>query len=215
MPSKYLRKSKKTNPYRKIVIAMEGIVSEPNYFCAIRDKYRTNRLEILPLSRKAQGESAPNHVIKNLNHYCRNHTCERGDEYWMVIDKDRWTEANLSIVAQQCASKGYHLALSNPCFELWLILHYLDIATLSDAIRQDLVSTSGTQSYWANMPVAGNSNRWEEMASLLPVAIQNGVKLDTAPNERWPNSLATRVHLLAQTILDEFKKTDEGKEIFG
>ena len=51
----------------------------------------------------------------------------------LVIDKDKWTAKSIRAVAQRCAQdSSYHLALSNPCFELWLILHIIDASLESD-----------------------------------------------------------------------------------
>ena len=56
------------------------------------------------------------------------------DELCLVIDRDKqsWTEATISEVAQFCHAKQYILALSNPCFELWLLIHHYDVMLLSE-----------------------------------------------------------------------------------
>jgi hypothetical protein len=49
---------------------------------------------------------------------------ERDDQIWVVFDRDdhpRYDEA-----VNLCASKNIKVARSNPCFELWLILHYTE-----------------------------------------------------------------------------------------
>jgi hypothetical protein len=47
-----------------------------------------------------------------------------------VCDCDHWIKAghidNLVLVMQQCRQKGISVALSNPCFDLWLLLHFAD-----------------------------------------------------------------------------------------
>ena len=40
-----------------------------------------------------------------------------------MLDVDRWGDAKLSEIGRLCHQKGYALAVSNPCFELWLLLH--------------------------------------------------------------------------------------------
>jgi RloB-like protein len=44
------------------------------------------------------------------------------------FDKDHWADPNhirsLAEVIQKCSSKGYGIAVSNPCFELWILLHF-------------------------------------------------------------------------------------------
>lgn len=46
------------------------------------------------------------------------------DEYWCVFDVDEHT--TLDAAVDLATSNGISLAVSNPCFELWLLLHYRD-----------------------------------------------------------------------------------------
>lgn len=49
------------------------------------------------------------------------------DECWCVFDVE-WPKnhPDLSQAVQLANDHGIHLAISNPCFELWLILHFED-----------------------------------------------------------------------------------------
>ncbi len=123
MPSKYKRKSLLKEPFKKIVIAMEGTKKEPNYFSAVKKTYRTTSLDIVLLKRE-DTVSAPKHVIKELHKFKKENKLNYNDELWLVIDKDRWPEVQLSQVSADCSTNGYFLALSNPRFELWLLLHF-------------------------------------------------------------------------------------------
>ncbi len=49
------------------------------------------------------------------------------DTLWSVFDVDRWPVKNLSLVCHQARQKKYSLAISNPCFEVWLCLHLGDL----------------------------------------------------------------------------------------
>jgi hypothetical protein len=44
------------------------------------------------------------------------------DEVWCVFDVDE--HHYLPEARQQAADNGIHVALSNPCFELWVLLHF-------------------------------------------------------------------------------------------
>jgi len=49
------------------------------------------------------------------------------DELWMIIDRDEWT--NIDEISTLCKNEGnFYLALSNPCFEFWVLLHVKDIS---------------------------------------------------------------------------------------
>ena len=109
---------------RLIVIASEGKDTERIYFKALAKEYTNPRVHvhILERSEAEQNNSSPEHVLKQLNDYKEQYALEADDELWLVIDKDRWTEAMLSRVATECAQDEYmHMALSNPCIELWLL----------------------------------------------------------------------------------------------
>ncbi len=46
-----------------------------------------------------------------------------GDELWFVIDTDLWGE-KITELKQSCTDrKGWNVAISNPCFEVWLYYH--------------------------------------------------------------------------------------------
>ena len=44
----------------------------------------------------------------------------------------------LSDIATGCLQKGFGLAVSNPCFDIWLYLHRGEIATGSTLTKQQL-----------------------------------------------------------------------------
>lgn len=46
------------------------------------------------------------------------------DEVWCVFDRD--AHANVSTAFNEARQSGIHVAFSDPCFELWLVLHGLD-----------------------------------------------------------------------------------------
>ena len=47
------------------------------------------------------------------------------DEHWCVFDHDDHPHLEASITAANV--NGIEIASSNPCFELWLLLHYVDL----------------------------------------------------------------------------------------
>ena len=115
------------------IIATEGEKTEPKYFNALVSKeyfYNTKiHIEILTMD---YGNS-PRQVINRLNTFKKKYNLNKSDELWLVIDRDyqSWNESEISEIAQQCLQKGYFLGLSNPCFELWLLLHLEDISSYS------------------------------------------------------------------------------------
>ena len=119
---------------RLIVIASEGKDTERIYFKALAKEYTNPRVHVHILERSVdeQNNSSPEHVLKQLNDYKNLYDLEADDELWLVVDKDQWKDRMLSRVATECALEvSMHMALSNPCFELWLLLHLEDAASLT------------------------------------------------------------------------------------
>jgi hypothetical protein len=202
---------------RLIVIASEGKDTERIYFKALAKEYTNPRVHvhILERSEDEQNNSSPEHVLKQLNDYKGHYELESDDELWLVVDRDRWTEAMLSRVATECAQDNFmHVALSNPCIELWLLLHLVD-ATLLTAEEEQLWMENRRKSKNADPYLKvrlrqemGSYHESSYDAKMLiehvDVAIARAEALDKNPADRWPQTLGTRVYLLAESVMNRY-----------
>jgi len=200
---------------RLIVIASEGKDTERIYFKALAKEYTNPRVHvhILERSEDEQNNSSPEHVLKQLNDYKGHYELESDDELWLVVDRDRWTEAMLSRVATECAQDNFmHVALSNPCIELWLLLHLVD-ATLLTSEEEQLWMENRRKSKNADPYLKvrlrqemGSYHESSYDAKMLiehvDVAIARAEALDKNPADRWPQTLGTRVYLLAESVMN-------------
>jgi len=122
--AKDLRRKIASRPERKtVVVFCEGEASEPDYVNAVRrlPSVRGNtsvNIEVasergvpLTLVRRAIDRAVDDEV----------------DECWCVFDVE-WPQQhpNLTEAMRLAEDHGIRLAVSNPCFELWLILHFED-----------------------------------------------------------------------------------------
>ena len=107
---------------RLIVIATEGSVTEEQYF----DLFESKRVQIKVLGTE-DGKSAPKYVFDRLADYKKDYQLGKDDQLWVMIDVDRWETAHLSEVSSESLKKKFLMAVSNPCFELWLYLHHGDV----------------------------------------------------------------------------------------
>src|SRR5574344_1286028 len=200
---------------RLIVIASEGKDTERIYFKALAKEYTNPRVHvhILERSEAEQNNSSPDHVLKQLNDYKSQYELEADDELWLVVDKDRWTEAMLSRVATECSQEvAMHMALSNPCFELWLLLHIEDSALLTPEEQKQWIenrrkSKNGDPYLKVRLRQKMGSyheSSYDALALIAHVedAIERARALDKNPNDRWPRTLATRVYLLAESVMN-------------
>ena len=200
---------------RLIVIASEGKDTERIYFKALAKEYTNPRVHvhILERSEAEQNNSSPDHVLKQLNDYKSQYELEADDELWLVIDKDRWTEAMLSRVATECSQEvAMHMALSNPCFELWLLLHIEDSALLTPEEQKQWIenrrkSKNGDPYLKVRLRQKMGSyheSSYDALALIAHVedAIERARALDKNPNDRWSQTLGTRVYLLAESVMN-------------
>ena len=105
-----------------------------------------------------------------------------------------------------------HIALSNPCFELWLLLYFVD-ATLLTLEEQQLWIENRKKSKNAD-PYLKVRLRQEmgsyhessydalDLIAHIEDAIVRARVLDKNPTDRWPQTLGTRVHLLAESVMN-------------
>ena len=204
---------------RLIVIASEGKDTERIYFKALAKEYTNPRVHvhILERSENEQNNSSPEHVLKQLNDYKIQYELEADDELWLVVDKDRWTEAMLSRVATECSQEvAMHMALSNPCFELWLLLHMEDAASLTTEEKKQWMENrrkSKNADPYLKVRLRQEMGSYHEAdydALSLIVHVEDAIEraraLDKNPNDRWPQTLGTRVYMLAESVMNRNKK---------
>lgn len=200
---------------RLIVIASEGKDTERIYFKALAKEYTNPRVHvhILKRSEDEKNNSSPEHVLEQLNEYKCQYELEADDELWLVTDKDHWTEAMLSRVATECMQDvSMHMALSNPCFELWLLLHLVDVSSLTPEeqllwMENRRKSKSGNP--YLKVLLRQKMGSYHESAydvltliQHVEVAIERARLLDKNPADRWPQTLGTRVYLLAESVMN-------------
>jgi hypothetical protein len=112
-------------PRKRFLIATEGTVTEPHYFNEMRRLLRS--IIVLRIVKGGKPKALVERALEEQEKAARAAENEgddflRFEEAWCVFDID-----DHSLVAeakQQAREHGIHLAISNPCFELWLLLHF-------------------------------------------------------------------------------------------
>lgn len=201
---------------RLFVIATEGKDTERIYFEALRNKIQMSQIKLEILSSE-NNESAPNKVYDRLTDYQNKYDIEDDDQLWLVIDKDRWTDKMLSDIAQLCnEKKSFFMGLSNPCFELWLLLHYEDVSKYTTLEKEKIKTNKkirGTTLLKRKVrSVLGSYSEASYDAKSLIANVNDAIEraslLDVDEKQRWPQDVGTRVHKLVSNILEEFQKYD-------
>ena len=109
---------------RRYLIACEGKATEPNYFNELKRRLPKDII-ILP---KGDGRNTLGLVAwAESEQTILKRTGESPDEVWIVMDKDSFPDHKFDNAIQRAQSKGFNLAWSNECFELWILLHFEDV----------------------------------------------------------------------------------------
>lgn len=172
--------------YRKrFVVATEGQETEPQYLSIFNSKHSTVQIVLLKSKRK----TSPGQVFNRL----KRADIGKNDPAWIVIDRDTWEEAELDQVYNGCKDKGYKMALSNPMFEYWLLLHFED----GNGINAGNVKTR----LKVHLPDFTKSH--VEVHKIKPgidEAIRRAEQKDNPPCEKWPLTTGTTVYRLVKEL---------------
>lgn len=111
---------------RQILVFTEGLATEPDY---VNHWYRQHRQRVKVVIDDFHGGpfQLVTRAIQRRDHDYREARRGRGaafDEYWCIFDRDDHPKFDLAV--NQAVSKKIKLAHSNPCIELWFMLHFSD-----------------------------------------------------------------------------------------
>ena len=127
-PGKTDRKTKATRePKAKVVIVSEGKRTEPEYFKRFARLNRNGLVEVKTVGLGAVPSSVVNRAIDEYDQLKRL-ARKQGDsfayafEVWAVFDRDEHVEFDMPI--QKAEAHEIKVAYSNPCFEIWGLMHY-------------------------------------------------------------------------------------------
>jgi hypothetical protein len=200
------------NVQKLFVIATEGVKTEIKYFEQFKSEdYYNNQSVFIEVLKRLTTDSSPAVVIRQLNNFSKEFNLKDGDELWMVIDRDKqtWRSGQIAEVARLCIQKRYGFALSNPCFELWLLLHIKDINEYTAAVREELLRNLKTGNRGRIkielLAICGTYNKSNlNVDDYLPhvnVAIERAEALTQNANERWPDYLGSHVYKLVRKLM--------------
>jgi hypothetical protein len=179
---------------RLLIIAAEGRETERQYFAM----FRSTRVQVKVLSAD-DDRSAPEYVLGRLRQFRDEYQVGEGDSLWLMLDVDRWGEKKLAAIAREAKASGFGLAVSRPCFEVWLLFHFADRApdTAKCAEVESALREAMGGSY--------SKTRLDEtrFRPFVRVAAERAQSADSSPQGRWPSSPGSHVYHIAR-LLDGF-----------
>lgn len=213
-----VRKSGFRQAEKFFILAYEGNVTEKKYFEDLRLSASFNNsgtIETIALKKGKDDGNSPLDVKRLLSTAKADYNFKASDEFWLIVDRDDWKDihhVDFEALYEDCCKEGnFFMALSNPCFEIWLILHLRKLSDISGEDKLKLMENARISnkhtfidSYLSDC--IGNSRGYNKRplpAIFLPRvndAIANAKEL-RIPEEKYPLGLGTDVYKLVEKLI--------------
>ncbi len=174
-----------------IVVAIEGAKTEKWYF----ELFQHKRIQII-VRENIENKSAPRYVMHQLQSFSREYDLDEEDQLWLVIDKDRWRDEELYSVCRECDDQGFYKAVSNPCFEYWLLLYHHELPEIQSS--RDAKSILGK--IHDDLNPARLDTIYED-PERLRTAVRRARKIDSDPAAPFPSETGTHVYKITEQLL--------------
>ena len=180
--------------YRKLfVLAVEGDKTERQYFALFNNQHSMVHVHCV----KSGHKSSPPQVLDRLRNHLKQKRLQSTDEAWLVVDKDQWTNEQLNQLhkwAQE--SRNFGLAVSNPKFEFWLLLHFE---------KGNGIASSQDCSNRLEKHIPGYNKELKSRnftRSQIDEAMRRAKQRDNPPCADWPRAMGgSTVYRLVESIL--------------
>lgn len=192
-------------PYDRVLIVCEGSKTEPQYLERLRTDLRINRQNMLVMG---DGGSAPESVVQTaIDEF---NADKDFDQVFCVFDKDE--HAGYGGAIDRIASKvlrrrvgrnaSFSAITSVPCFEYWLLLHFVDSDapfnragpdSAADKVLRELVKHDAAYR-------KSDGTIYERTKDNLEVAIQRSRRIIERSITTGNDNPSTRVHELVLVL---------------
>jgi len=197
------RKKAKRSAYEKVLIVCEGEKTEPNYFNELIQFYELNTANVAV---DGTSGSSPRSVYERAVKLSDNEA-KKGDPYdrvYCVFDKDKHETYNetLKKISNKKPKGKFYYAVSIPCFEYWLLLHFKYTTSPYAAIPGSSVGHAALKDLKKHMPEyeKGSNNNFVKLINKLDFAKENAAKsMNDAINNSTDNP-STNIHILIEYL---------------
>ncbi|MBK7573471.1 MAG: RloB domain-containing protein [Bacteroidetes bacterium] len=218
-PIPLIRQGGHVDAEKLFVLSYEGTVTEKKYFQDFRaSEYFNNNglIEIVPLKRPNGKGSDPFSVKKLLNWAKKEYGFKISDEFWLIVDRDDWESIHKlsfdDLVAECKKEENFYLAMSNPCFEIWLVLHLKNLSEFTQAEQDLLLENAKVSSSKNHIDIVvgelqGGDRGYNKRPNpniylpLTNTAIQRAKSIDTL-EEDYPKSIGTHLYKLIEKLIN-------------
>jgi hypothetical protein len=174
------------------IIATEGAKTEPQYFGIFNSSNAVVHVHCL----KCKTASSPPQVLARMHAHLREEGLKPGDEAWLVVDKDQWTDQQLAELFQWSQGRiNYGFAVSNPKFEFWLLLHFEE----GNGIATSRECSERLARHLPNF--AKRTVEVDKLVDGVSDAIRRARMKDNPPCNDWPRNTGTTVYRLVASLI--------------
>lgn len=195
-----LRESARRGEARSILVVSEGAVTERQYLERLRQHLMASGLAVSTLATQGVGKDPERVVKKAIELAGKRGPGEPFDEVWVLVDVDE--HAHLEAALGAANANQFHVAVSNPCFEIWLIWHY-----------ESHTAWIGTAAACKKFQVMNGAGK--HLAPSFPIAnVSTAVARaqKTAAANSMGNNPSSAVHVLVESLWRPGQRGGEGGE---
>ncbi|WP_432327509.1 RloB family protein [Mucilaginibacter sp. P25] len=176
--------------YRKFIIICEG-EREDDYFKEFNNINRRIQIHVVE---RDKGKSAVKYLLNRAANYDEQYGIELEDFLWFVLDVDRWPKEQINELFQNCEQKqNWFIAISNPCFEVWLHYHILKL------IPAELDSPAKLKNNLSKIIQGGYNVK--KVYALIENAILNSKAVDRNEDYYFPEIFVTKIYKLGEMMV--------------
>jgi hypothetical protein len=162
------RRAPSRDPKPTILIVTEGERTEPEYFRGFVSAYRNPRVTIQVAPEHGVPRTLVEIAKRRKNGALEDAAREKDDNLafdsvWCVFDMDEHPQVGEA--KEMARDNGIDLAISNPCFELWLLLHFRENPGMQDRATMKAMLTKHVPDYDKHIEFAAYSAGYQQAAA--------------------------------------------------
>lgn len=207
----------------------DGVKGRVQLISVVEDEVHTSPKKRTKEQKQILGKSKPWQLVEKIDKFKREKEAVYEfskypeDEFWIVSDVDdnldiHRTEFENAI--RECDEKGYKYAISNPFFEIWLLLHHDDVReedkkyAVTEKHPYEATKHFKTRLAECNAPLKDNKHLQLEHYSAEKVedAVCRAKKLMDGKEEKIPSGYGTYVYKIVEKILKATENTNVEKD---
>lgn len=197
--------------YDKVLIVCEGEKTEPYYITALRDHLGLSQANI---KIDPDSDSSPTSVVAYAKELITSNKTDPFDHVYCVIDRDSHADfqrAEDQVNGFRSKDTKLYLIVSNPCFEYWILLHFVyttkEFGANGDSPCQELISTE-LKKYIPDYEKGNASIMTALVNNQLDTALANAKRSYDEATRNGKDNPKTEMHILVE-YLKNLKKSDD------